>query len=124
MEFGKTLLLPSYSRQPHFTSLKTPDLNYCFGCSSCGAALLFSYDEIISESWRWRERYGDDFVSTAKEHFGIGVVGKSHDGGWPSMVIIECGACKTRYLVYAGVDEFYNSLHTVTVQGITEIFNS
>ena len=39
------------------------------------------------------------------------------------MVIANCSKCSAKYLVYAGVSEVYNSIYTVTIQGITELID-
>lgn len=49
------------------------------------------------------------------------VVGNSHDGGWPSVVLAACPACGLPYLLYAGIREVSHSVFRVVVQGLSEI---
>jgi hypothetical protein len=83
-----------------------------------------SYEILIQELLAWENNWGEAFAAQAKKLYGIGVVGKSHDGGWPSMVIANCSKCTAKYLIYAGVREVYNSIYTVTIQGITELIDA
>jgi len=89
---------------------------------SCNAPLEISYNLLIEKSFGWKERFGA-FAAEAKKFYKIGIVGKSHDGGWPSLVVVTCQKCVVKYLVYAGIEEVYNSIHTVTIQGITELID-
>jgi hypothetical protein len=51
----------------------------------------------------------------------MNVVGKSPDGGWPSVFEVRCDECGFRFLIYAGVEETSNSVYRVAIQSIAEI---
>jgi hypothetical protein len=69
----------------------------------------------------WNDAFAETFAAAVRSFYAIGVVGKSPDGGWPSMLQVKCSNCKTPFLVYAGVNEVSNSVYFVTMQGITEL---
>ncbi|MGK3945700.1 hypothetical protein ABK046_46070, partial [Streptomyces caeruleatus] len=69
---------------------------------------------------RWEEEIDAMVLEQVKQHFELNAVGKTPDGGWPSIINTRCPNCETNYFVYAGVDEYYNSLFKVTLQGIVE----
>lgn len=123
MQFGRTLLEPSYLRRPDYETSAETNPVFRFICS-CNHSIETAFETFIAEYFGWEERLGKPFASKAKEFYKIGVVGKSPDGGWPSMVIAYCPNCRARYLLYAGVKEVYNSVYKITVQGITELVNS
>ena len=121
MKFGKSVLSPSYTRSPDFISHKTGEKFYNSACVNCNQTISIEFDSLIRQSYSWQDALGEKLVAETKEFYRIGVVGKSQDGGFPSMIIIECKSCKTDYLIYAGVEEISNSVYVVTMQGITEI---
>jgi len=65
--------------------------------------------------------FSSEDLERTKEYFGIGVVGKSQDGGWPVFGRVICKDCGYQYLFYVGVDEPSNSFYKITVQGICEL---
>jgi hypothetical protein len=121
MRFGKSKLSPSYARKPNFKSHESTESCFQFNCINCNAPIEVEYHLLINRGLGWAEEIGEHFACQAKEFYRIGLVGKSQDGGWPSMVKVPCDKCKTLYLVYAGVNEVRNSVYYVTLQGITEI---
>ena len=121
MKFGKSVLSPSYTRQPDFKNIKAGEKFYSFACANCNQTISVEFDSLIGQSYSLQETFGKKLADEIKEFYQIGVVGKSQDGGYPSMITVECGSCKTNYLVYAGVEEVSNSVYVVTMQGITEI---
>ena len=121
MKFGRTKLSPSYTRQPNFKSHESREKHVEFGCINCYEPIVVEYSLLIDRVFGWEQYLGEELASEAKEFYRIGGVGKSQDGGWPSMVTMRCPKCKTQHLVYAGVDEVSNSVYLVTLQGITEI---
>lgn len=123
MKFGKSSLVPSYSRKPDFRTSKSHASAYEFFCIQCRTSNTIEYDRIIKAVSLWEEEWKAACVTDAKDHFRIGVVGKSQDGGWPSMVIVACEACGAEHLIYAGVNEVSNSMYTVIIQGVTEILD-
>lgn len=135
MRFGRSVLRPSYSRIPDFKNFDYKDgkwgirsrlreyfnREFKFRCINCNKRMAVEYDLLIDKGSGWKQKIGEALAREAIEFYKIGAVGKSHDGGWPAMIKVECPKCKARYLVYAGVNEIHNSAHLVTIQGITEI---
>jgi hypothetical protein len=60
-------------------------------------------------------------IDLAKGFFGISLVGKSHDGGWPEFRKINCTSCNNEYIAYIGVKETSNSVYGITFQGVAQI---
>jgi hypothetical protein len=104
--FGNSALSPSYTREAHFKSCAPLNDNYIFDCLNCRRPISVSYQLLISAAGQWETTIGDEFATAARNFYKIGVVGKSQDGGWPSMIEVSCVNCQTRYLVYAGIDEY------------------
>jgi len=121
MKFGKSILSPSYTRPPAFKNIEAGEKFYSFACINCNQTISVEFDSLIQQGYSWQDAFGEKLADKIKEFYRIGVVGKSQDGGYPSMILVECGNCKTDYLVYAGVEEVSNSVYVVTMQGITEI---
>jgi hypothetical protein len=121
MKFGKPTLSPSYTRKPNFKSHESKETHFEFVCSNCEAPIVVEFNLLTNRVFGWEQDIGEGLAAEAKEFYRIGVVGKSQDGGWPSMIKVECPYCKTMHLVYAGVDEVSNSVYFVTLQGIIEI---
>jgi hypothetical protein len=121
IKFGKSLLTPSYTRKPDFRSHESTEKQFTFVCTQCAQPVIIEYATLINRGLAWEEDVDETFAAEAKSFYGIGVVGKSRDGGWPSMMKVECSDCKTLFLVYAGVNEVGNSVYIVTMQGITEL---
>jgi hypothetical protein len=82
------------------------------------------YATLINLGVAWEQDIDETFAADVKSMYGIGPVEKSRDGGWPSIVKVECSNCKTLFLVYAGVNEVRNSVYFVTMQGITELIDT
>jgi len=120
-QFGKSALSPSYAREAHFKSSAPVSNHFTFDCFSCGRRISISYQLVIEAAGQWEATIGDELATAAKEFYKIGLVGKSQDGGWPSMLNVSCDGYGARYLIYAGVEEYYNSLYRVTIQGVTEL---
>ena len=121
VKFGKSKLSPSYTREPSFKSHESKETHFQFGCINCEAPIVVEFSRLINCVFGWEPEVGEDVAAEAKEFYRIGVVGKSHDGGRPSMIRVQCPDCKTTHLVYAGVDEVSNSVYLVTLQSIVEI---
>jgi hypothetical protein len=119
----KTQLSPSYSRKPDFKSHESTDKEYKFSCAHCGQPICVAYAALINRGVGWEQDLGTQLAADAREFYRIGVVGKSQDGGWPSMIRVQCSNCNTGHLLYAGVNEVRNSVYFVTVQGIAEIID-
>lgn len=124
MKFGKSQLTPSYTRKPNFRSYESAEKHFVFACTQCAQSVTVEYDTLINGVFsrsQWKQDLGETLAAEALRFYDVGIVGKSQDGGWPSMIKIECSNCKTLFLVYAGVNEFCNGAYLVTMQGITEI---
>ena len=119
--FGRSVLNPSFSREPHFRSTEHGDPCFTFACARCESSVAITYADLIDSVGAAERVLGAAGAGVARQHFGIGVVGKGHNGGWSSMAAIPCPRCGTNYLVYADVNEVYNSVYHVTVQGVTEL---
>lgn len=123
MKFGKSSLEPSYSREPDFRTSDRDLEAYEFFCTSCRTSINIEYDRFIKAVFSWEDEWTATCAIAVKEHFRIGVVGKSQDGGWPSIIITVCEACGAEHVVYAGVNEVSNSVYNVTIQGISKILD-
>ena len=135
MKFGRSVLLPSYTRIPDYKNFDYLDRwwtiwsrlrNYFnrqfnFRCINCHNLMAVEYELLISETFGWEQHIGKELAAEAKEFYRIGISNNSPDGGWPSMAKVECRKCKVEYLIYAGVNEVHNSAYLVTMQGITEM---
>jgi hypothetical protein len=120
--FGRDLILPSLSRAPAYDSERdADDATHGMSCTACGQAMAVRFAELLQRGLDYQRELGSEIAECAAEHFGIGVVGKAHDGGWPSLLRIQCATCRASYLVYAGVREPANGRYRVTVQGVTEL---
>ncbi len=122
MKFGLSIVTPSHGRLPDFDSAETRE-SFTFDCIKCVSDITLNFDNLISKYLRWEEEIDTIALEQVKRYFEFNVVGKTPDGGWPSVVDNRCPNCETNYLVYAGVDEYYNSLFKVTLQGIVEIID-
>jgi len=120
--FDRDLLRPSLVRKAAFDTLRDSSAAaYAFECASCGTNVSVPFIAMTQIGVGYERELGRELAARAREHFGIGLVGKAHDGGWPSMVRVACTRCGAAYLVYAGVREPANGWLLVTVQGITEL---
>ncbi|MBA2501315.1 MAG: hypothetical protein H0V27_00405 [Pyrinomonadaceae bacterium] len=124
MTFGRSKLLPSYTRKPNFKSHESKKRYFEFRCVNCDEPLAVEYNLLINQVFGWEQHIGEALAAEAKEFYRVGIVRKSQDGGWPSMTKVQCSNCKITHLVYAGVNEVSNSVYFVTLQGITEIITS
>ena len=115
------MLSPSYTRPPDFKIIEAGEKFYSFACTNCNQTISVEVDSLIRQSYSWQDVFGKKLADEIKDFYRIGVVGKSQDGGYPSISIEKCDSCKTDYLVYAGIQEVSNSVYVVTVQGITAL---
>jgi hypothetical protein len=145
MKFGKSILSPSYSRKTDFNSLDSPGKgfkynswllvqlrgwfmksrsakkNFKFNCVNCQTVVEIKYETIIGKEFSWHDEFDKKTYKEIKRFYDMNAVGKTPDGGWTVIDKRQCNNCQTQYLIYAGVDEDYNSLYKITLQGITEI---
>ena len=75
---------------------------------------------MIDADSSWADSLAPEVVQEIRELFELNLVGKSHDGGWPSILPVVCESCGARFLVYAGFYETPNSFFTVTLQCVVE----
>jgi transposase-like protein len=124
MKFGKSILSPSYSRGPNYDSLNSINENFEFICMNCQSKIQVEYNEIIGNEWNWEDNFDKKTNDEIKRFFDINAVNKSPDNGRTAISRFKCSDCQAQYLVYAGVNEYYNSLYKVTLQGIAEIIEN
>lgn len=92
---------------------------YTINCDICNTLITIDFNRQINNSWTGRtEKTNDEEVKELKTFYGIGLSGKSHDGGLPVFDKITCKKCGTSYITYCGVIERSNSAYSVTVNGI------
>jgi hypothetical protein len=117
----KNIISPSYSRDPFFIYGTTETKIFESKCDKCGSKIELLIDEIIHDSYSWKQKYNDDEINQLKEYYNIGYIGKSHDGGSPAIIKYECRNCNSLYYLYFGVKEPANSVYVITLQAITLI---
>ncbi len=121
MRFLRRLLEPSYSRQADFDSLDEREAHYSFLCLNCSNKVSFSFADAIRHHNSWADEFDRKTVKLIYDYFGMKLLGESPDGGSPSILMIDCKACHTRFMVYASVAETSNLIHRVVIQSIAEI---
>jgi hypothetical protein len=121
MKFLRNLLEPSYSRQADYNSLDDRSTHYRFLCPSCSATVSFSFGEAIRHCDSWADQMDRPTADAIKDYFEMNLVGKTPDGGWPSIFTIDCNLCSSKFMVYSGVAETSNSVYRVVIQSIAEI---
>ncbi len=123
MKFGKSILSPSYIRQPELNFVDSLEKIYQFECVNCPAKVELEVETIIGKEFSWHEEFDKKLYQEIKRFYDMNAVGKTPDGGWTAIDKCQCSNCRTQYLIYAGVDEYCNSCYKVTLQGITEILD-
>jgi hypothetical protein len=121
MRFKEKLFEPSYSRQDDYNSLNDPDRGYSFVCTTCNQQVSFPSAKAIDSEYSWAEEYDQVTIQTIRDYFKMNLVGKSPDGGRPTVFEVACEKCSSLFLVYAGVEETSNSVFRVAIQSIAEI---
>jgi hypothetical protein len=122
LRIGEVLLKPSFSREPQFSSLRPSSPSYSWECVSCGGAVSLGFQRMLADGlYDGQSEFGADDWQLLRESCGIGLVGKSHDGGWPWFRRVPCPQCGRSYIVYVGVDEPSNSIYTITVQSVLAV---
>ena len=121
MKFLRKLLVPSYSRRADYDSLDSTSSDYSFPCPTCSATVAFSFADAIRHCHTWEDEIDQIDVESIKDYFEMNIVGKSQDGGWPSVFIVDCNSCRSRFMIYSGVSETSNSVYRVVIQSIAEI---
>ena len=114
---------PSYTSDPDFvTGDKKLKSFYEFSCSVCTSKVQIDFHKQISNEWSGKsDSLSEKEYTTLKEFYNIGIVNKSHDGGFPVFDKVSCKKCGQDYLTYCGVREFYNSMFKLHLQGIVKI---
>jgi hypothetical protein len=121
VQLGPQIVSPSYHREPWFSGSEISDRFYAWQCTSCEAEVRVSLSSILNEAWPSEPGFGAQLAEAARSHFKLSAAGRSHDGGFPSLVLSACASCGTRYLLYAGVSEPSNSVFSVVIQGLSEV---
>ena len=106
-------------RDPDFVTGKKENKPFKFNCDVCNSAITIDFDRQINNSWTGRtEKMNEEDVKGLRSFYGIGLSGKSHDGGFPIFDRVTCIKCGANFLTYCGVVEGSNSAYAVTVNGI------
>ena len=114
---GKDLLQASDSRKPFYSGYDARGIYYSFNCLSCDSSI----ETPIIFLYNLKSNVPTKLIQFLKEHFGIGLSGKTRDGGWPAFQKVDCPNCAHQYIVLTGVKEPSNSFNIITIQGICEI---
>lgn len=122
MNFGQTILEPSYTRMPDFDSIDSNHASFEFDCKNCKSSIVRPYRELIANT-NWCDDFDKTTIDEISQFYEMNLVGKAPDGGWTAVEKYQCNNCGTRYLIYAGVNEYANSVYRVTLQGITELLD-
>lgn len=121
MNLGKSLLIPSDSRKPVFTSYNIQSKGFRFACLNCTNEIEVEYEALTGAGLNWEEKFDKETVAEIKQYYDMNEGGESPDGGIQSVIEFSCGECKTLYLIYAGIKEPSPLFYVVTMQSITEI---
>lgn len=123
MKLVKAILEPSYLRKAQFDSISSTNEEFRFACANCGESISVPYRALIGKEWSWKEDFDDESRKKIEDHFDMNEVGKTPDGSWTAIDKCKCRDCGATYLIYGGVNEYANSAHKVSVQGIAQILN-
>ncbi|MGI8494037.1 MAG: hypothetical protein ACR2L1_01830, partial [Pyrinomonadaceae bacterium] len=121
---GKSLLIPSDSRKPAFTSYNFQSKGFRFACLKCTNEIEVEYDKLTGKGMNWEEKFDAKIVGEIKQYYDMNAVGGSPDGGETAVIEFSCAECQTKYLIYAGIKEPSPAFYVVTLQSITEILES
>lgn len=115
----KSILEPSDSRQPYYDG---PDLDqlYTWSCPACHSDVHVGLGSIQKAAWSWPQELPASLASEIRSHFRIGPE-RAHGGGWISLLICACPECGSRFVLYAGVDEYANSVYRIHIQGLARV---
>ena len=124
IKLGRNILMPSSSRPPEYDTNRRDTGSYTFTCNTCSSDVMTPFTELIESAWNYERELDPALLEQARARFGIDAVGKAHDGGFVSLHRVDCPACDTLYLVYAGVREPAREWYQVTVQGVVELMSN
>ena len=116
-----TALTPSLTRAPYFDGWDTSHGNFESKCTKCGGLLLVTFDELLQGAWGWRKRFTPEEVSAIELFFHLGIMGKGLSCGRPSINLLKCDRCETKYVFYADFDEYSNSVYRIVAQGLAVV---
>ena len=88
---------------------------------NCPTKIEVKYKTIIGKEFSWHEEFDEKTYDEIKQFYDMNAFSKTPDGGWTAIDRCHCKNCQSQYLIYAGIEEYYNSLYKITLQGITEI---
>lgn len=123
MRFGKSILSPSYVRNPDFNSYDSMKGSFKFECLKCQQTIEIFFNDLIGKEFSWHNNFDENSYKKINEFYDINAVNKTHDGGWTAIDKCFCESCQTQYLIYASVNEYSNSCYKITLQAITEILD-
>lgn len=118
MNITEHLVSPSYHRKPDFISGKLVS-DYSWKCKGCNSSVKMTFEMASDIYWKSSIKLREDEHSELKEIYGVGFVGKSHDGGCPHFMKTKCKKCEQRYMIYLGIKEPNNSCLHITVQAVS-----
>ena len=123
MNLTEEIKKPTHNSDPNFeTGTLDSKKSYEFKCTECGSKVLVNYNRQTTFSWTGHsDLITQTEYSDLKNHYGIGISQKSHDGGFPVFDKVRCKNCGQQYVTYAGVREFANSAFKIHIQGIGKI---
>lgn len=110
---------PTTPGNPDYVTGKKETGYFKFKCDHCDSPIRIHFDRQIHSLWTGRtEKIDEKEMRELKSFYGIGLSGKSHDGGLPIFDRVTCETCGANYITYSGVIEFSNSAFAVTINGI------
>ena len=116
---NEELIKPTYSRKADFIMGLHQTEFYSFDCLSCGKKLqLCCNAQLANNSTGKGENLSEQEFLDLKKFYKIGMVNKSHEGGFPVFDKICCEKCQAEYYTYVGVDEPRNAVYHIQIQGI------
>ena len=119
MSLHSTRLKPSRTRKPYFDGWGTAKATYWCECAKCHREMAISFSTVRLGAWGWREKFSTTEVESIESLFPE--VKRSDRGtgqSWPSVSQASCSTCSTKYIFYAEVDEYKNSVFRLVAQGL------
>ena len=115
----ESIVVPSDSKQPFHDG---PDLDrfYAWSCPKCDSDVRVGLDAVRKGAWSWPNEIPGSLAEEIRAHFAIGSE-RAHGGGWISLLTCACSGCGTTFALYAGVDEYSNSVCRIHIQGLARI---
>jgi len=118
MDITEHLISPSYHRKPDFISGERIS-DFSWKCKCCNSTEDITFEMAADAYWKSSIKLSEEEHSVLNKIFGIGYVGKSHDGGSPHFMDTKCKKCEQSYMIYLGIKEPNNSCLHITIQAIS-----